>query len=452
MAVHAAGRPVGLWQSPSRDYSDGSMWMNRDYNLAGDGSMMSVGSSQTGSRTLVSPPLGSALGFSHSGSQPYGGSMMVSSQGNGFSFPSLFEPTWMNQSTNVQSQSELEKSLLEGKAGQAWLTPDVVERRARDSGLRHPEVLEFINSCEFISLGSFCGPTRALQSLGLKRFSYPFDWVRTDVPSTIRCLQTDFDDFLTYSIVMDGPSQGTKLYGGTKWGGSFWHHDPNDPKVAANFERRICRLQGRSEVAETVSRVFCVALNSLSDLASIPTLKDLLDEMLPDASVYLVVLIDNQRCRATARIYGCDDIMFFSIGDDMFNENQDNWSEQAQAEAYAQGISMAVRAWAGVEDFNKFPAKRSIAELHNACMNFEGGNPSERLYWPVRMPNQVPPLVGSARGRGKEYTNKLLDWFLELFEPLVSPCGTGEDEDDWDDAMKSSPQRRVSVPRQVVVR
>ena len=46
--------------------------------------------------------------------------------------------------------------------------------------------------CEFISLGCFCAVSHAFQLLGLKKNSYPFDWVRSPMEGIMHCLDSQF--------------------------------------------------------------------------------------------------------------------------------------------------------------------------------------------------------------------------------------------------------------------
>ena len=94
-------------------------------------------------------------------------------------------------------------------------------------GLTSPRVHAFIEGCEFVSLGCFCAPSYGMQLLGVKKNSYPFDWVRSTMEGIIHCVENEFEDFLTYSTfwVQDAYT----VFGGTRWGGSFWHHNLEAP-------------------------------------------------------------------------------------------------------------------------------------------------------------------------------------------------------------------------------
>jgi hypothetical protein len=300
------------------------------------------------------------------------------------------------------TQEEFERIYLEPAKGTkkatAWLDEDVVESRCVNMRLREERVVTFIEHCEFLSFGSFCGVARALQALGLKRLTYPFDWVRTSVPCTVACLQRDFVDFCTSSFSGSSPeanpAPGVQLRGGAMWGGSFWHHDPHNAKVQQDFARRIDRLKGKLEVAPDVRRVVCVSLNSLADLAAIPLLRQLVEKLLPMAEIFMLVFIDNQPAAGLIRV-ACDDrkTLFHLIHQDLFEDRGRTWSEQRHVEAYAVGIATALQFWSGNETGDKILDVESYTHLYACCFNFDGSNPAEKQYWPLRVPNEQPPEI-----------------------------------------------------------
>lgn len=72
----------------------------------------------------------------------------------------------------------------------------------------------FKNISYVCSLGTLCLSSMLIKNNGLKKCSYPFDWIFTDPDIIIKCLEDDFKDFLDKSHYMDkGPWQcGHKLY------------------------------------------------------------------------------------------------------------------------------------------------------------------------------------------------------------------------------------------------
>jgi len=332
------------------------------------------------------------------------------------------------------SQEEFERTYLEPAKGTKkatpWLDEDVVEARCIKMGLRGERVQRFIDSCEFVSLGSFCGVARSLQSLGLKRFTYPFDWVRTSVPSTVTCLDRNFADFCTSSFVGSGPeanpSPGVQLRGGAKWGGSFWHHDPHNAKVQQDFARRIERLQGFivSDVPPDVTRVFCVSLNALADLAAVPALRVQLRRMLPRATIYLLVLIDNQPVGGLIRV-ASDSMktLFHRTRQDLFHGRGENWTEQQHVEDYASGLAAVLNLWANNDNGENIPVVESYTALYASCSNFYGGNPAETQYWPLRIMNEQPPDISVPQPE-LEIAVKSQDIYLSHLRKLVSDAET----------------------------
>lgn len=312
-----------------------------------------------------------------------------------------------------------------------WLAADVVANRRVAMGLSEAGVQEFVNACEFVSLGCFCGVTRALQCLDLKQRSYPFDWVRSDVAGVIRCLQSDFKNFASSSFKEQHPAaKNGAFHGGATWGGSFWHHNPKDPATAIMFERRIERLMSRNrEIAADQSRVFLIACNSSADVLLVPELQVALQNMLPEAVIYLLVFIDNQRVQGPLRLAGRRNVIFYLTSEELFAnmgrlaDGTQVWSEQKHAELYAEGLAAAIRAWAdtraGGRDLAEVP---NLAVLHRQTDPFNGGDCSKELYWPLRA--SCHPRVDEQRmekakreqrdGHGKEVgVCGLLPWPLD---------------------------------------
>jgi len=290
-----------------------------------------------------------------------------------------------------------EQHLDSGTKVVPWLAADVVENRRMSMRVTEADVLKFTNSCEFVSLGCFCGVTRALQCLDLKQHSYPFDWVRSDVAGITRCVQSGFKNFASSSFTEKHfAGKDGAFHGGAEWGGSFWHHNPKDPKDAKNFERRIDRLMGRNgEVAADRSRVFLISCNSSADVLLIPQLQAALQDMLPATTIYLLVFVDNQRVQGPVRLAGQPNVIFYTTGEELFAnmgrlaDGTVNWSEQKHAEIYALGLAVAIRAWAGIQDRAQGLAEvPNVAVLHSQCTPFTGGDCSKELYWPMRAPCQ----------------------------------------------------------------
>ncbi|CAE8648343.1 unnamed protein product [Polarella glacialis] len=80
-------------------------------------------------------------------------------------------------------------ALLDVPKADPMLTEMMITVRRAANGLTTDQVISFINKCEFISLGCFCAPSYSLQLLGLKKNSFPFDWVRSSLDGIIHCLQ-----------------------------------------------------------------------------------------------------------------------------------------------------------------------------------------------------------------------------------------------------------------------
>jgi len=193
---------------------------------------------------------------------------------------------------------------LSDKMLEPWLEPEIVQSRRASMGLDMPRVSEFASKCEFISLGNFCGIAQALQAIDVKQRAYPFDWVRSPVDGIIHCFESNFEDFLTFSMVRDDEASKLQVFTGSRWGGAFWHHNPLDPKTKADCIRRIERMLALGDVPASKPRFFVRAVNSTSELRSTMKLKETLQRALPNTTIYLLVLIDFQIEAGPLRLEG----------------------------------------------------------------------------------------------------------------------------------------------------
>jgi len=281
----------------------------------------------------------------------------------------------------------------------------VVERRAR-LGLDEPALAMFLEGIEFISLGNFCGIARALQALGLKKRSYPFDWVRSPLDGIIHCLETDFEDFLTFTTVRTDEAYGLKIFQGSHWGGSFWHHDPLAPKVKADMVRRMERFLGFAEVPASKPRVFVRCVNTTRELGAVPQLLKQLTALFPKADVRLLVIVDFQvNCGFIIQLeeegFTADRLLFYTVSEQVFLQLP--WCMQQVAEAYAEGVAHAARFWSSNDlqspRMLQAPAPpriaADVAELRASINEFDGGNPATESFWPRRLQGQQITLRGN---------------------------------------------------------
>jgi len=271
-----------------------------------------------------------------------------------------------------------------------WLSAAAKQQRRANLGLTWPQPAEFIERCEFISLGCYCGPSRSLQALDVKKYSYPFDWIRSPATGIMHVLDTRFKDFLTYTVMQDQGAVG-KLYGKTHWGGSFWHHDPQQEKTKEEFTRRAERLLGLGEVPINKPRVFCWAVNSTRELDDALRLHDSLRNALQNkCQVYLCVLVDLQRQVGPIRIKGRPDVLFCRVSESLFADEGAHWSMEKECEAYAEAIAFAVRSWSGDERTAAYVGE--VPTLRDVCSkmdSFDGGSPALELFFPRRFHGQA---------------------------------------------------------------
>lgn len=105
-----------------------------------------------------------------------------------------------------------------------------------------------------VSVGAHCLAANFLRTMGLRRASYPFDWLFSNLGIVQQCLDTDFADFLDpthYEPVplaaRRAPNEGYthhRLYR-EHFGGPpvFNHHDMTKPEAQAHFARAVERFR-----------------------------------------------------------------------------------------------------------------------------------------------------------------------------------------------------------------
>lgn len=270
-------------------------------------------------------------------------------------------------------------------AADPFLSPQRQRRRRDAAGLSSHLSSHFVENCEFVSLGCFCAVAHALRSLGLGKHAYPFDWNRSPLAGVIHLLERGFADFLTHTFVRDEGHKGI-VFGGSSWGGSFWHHDISKQKVKDDFKRRIQRFYGLKEVPATQPRVFVRAVNSTEELSMILELFGILRRTLPDAKLKLLVLVDLQVSTGVVRVTDerYDDVLFARIHESLFAHSARHWTIEKHSNAYAEAIAACVLVWAGMHTAQV----RDVAcleELQRVCDPFDGGSTRDSLFSPCRV-------------------------------------------------------------------
>jgi len=292
------------------------------------------------------------------------------------------------------------------KGAEPWLSADMQLARRMRLGLCAPRAIEFIERTEFISIGCFCAISRSLQSLGIKKYSYPFDWTRTSLDSICHCLDTDFQDFLTYSSWRQEGDY--TVFGGTAWGGSFWHHDLEAPSTRMDFSRRIDRLCGRGEVPAKTPRMFIRSVNATKEIRQTPRLLDALRRALPEAQIKLLLIVDVQRIKGPLQLLGelGEHIFVYRIHESLYKNPQAGMPLQECSEAYAEAIAYGIGHWSGsfVEQPQFVPPETAedLSDLSSKVEHWDGGNAAEQLFCPRRFRGQQLVLPGN-----KEYPGLL---------------------------------------------
>ena len=102
---------------------------------------------------------------------------------------------------------------------------------------------------EFVSLGPTCVSSWYLKELGLKRASYPFDWVFVNLGQVLQIIRSDFHILLDKSKycdwggINDPEKAGHAVYGDKM----FNHRNPRLPDDYKYLERCVARFKNLSQ-------------------------------------------------------------------------------------------------------------------------------------------------------------------------------------------------------------
>jgi len=248
-----------------------------------------------------------------------------------------------------------------------------------------------VDSVEFISLGCFCAVSNALQLLGLKKNSYPFDWVRSSTEGIIHTLDMQFEDFLTYSTY--NIKNQYVVFGGTRWGGSFWHHNLEVPLTKSDMERRISRFYGRGNVPARKPRFFVRVANSSREINASRRMREALCEALPEAEdVFLLTIVDVQAASGPLIVSGTQGhgLLFYAISEVETMQAMSSGADSFRmcSETYAKAIAFALKYWAGEDNLEQVFTFPSVKQLCAVCEQFDGGDPGTDLFTPRKFMGQ----------------------------------------------------------------
>lgn len=268
------------------------------------------------------------------------------------------------------------------RSSEDWLEPEAQRARRSTLGLGDEgRTSNFVASCEYISLGCHPVVATSLQALGLRKHSFPFDDTRAGVEGLLSCLD-DFDCFLSYSYELDHQQHGVG-YANSAWGGSFWGQDVDSPAVREEYARRVERFQGRNtDVPFGRPRIFVRAVNCTRELVQTRKLHMALRKMLPDARIYLLVIVDFQQEPFALRLPGLpgESLLFCGVPN-LYDGS--GWSLERHCDVYAQAIALATRVWAGrAGAVAKVEEVSTLQDVTNRCSMFDGGSPGCEPFFP----------------------------------------------------------------------
>lgn len=274
--------------------------------------------------------------------------------------------------------------------------PERVAQRWISLGLNTENVKTFCSSCEFVSLGCLCAVSNGLQFLGLKRNSYPFDWVRSSLDGILNCFDSQFSDFLTYSTYTQNGQY--VVFGGTRWGGSFWHHNLETPVTKEDMSRRIRRFYGLENVASSTPRFFVRAVNSTREINMAQRFKRELSHVLVgDQRIFVLLIADMQETEQAMTIAGDEDLLVYSIPESVTVSNLNKGADAFRSctETYAHAMAFAIKFWSGEDVRHHVTSFQSASDISNAMVQFDGGDPSRDLFMPRKFYGQQMEVISN---------------------------------------------------------
>lgn len=118
-----------------------------------------------------------------------------------------------------------------------------VTRRIQEADRIKEQLSEFIryNSdvTTFVSLGENCSTAWYLKQVGLKRASYPFDWIFSSPDIVLDCINDNFKRYLDKSLIT--PKRKKKSAGHNYYHDNFFNHrNPLASDEDYNYHQRCC--------------------------------------------------------------------------------------------------------------------------------------------------------------------------------------------------------------------
>jgi len=208
----------------------------------------------------------------------------------------------------------------------------------------------------------------------------------------MHCLDVEFEDFLTYSTYQ--VAEQYVIFGGTRWGGSFWHHNLEMPVTRQDMTRRVSRFFGRESVSTSMPRFFVRVINSSRELNAAVRFKKTLSDALPgEQQMYMLFIIDLQTAEGARSIEGQDGqgLLFYAIPESETTSNINVGGADAFrlcSETYTRAIAFAIKHWAGDSTATNVRTFASARELSAACVQYDGGDAGRELYTPRKFYGQ----------------------------------------------------------------
>jgi hypothetical protein len=189
------------------------------------------------------------------------------------------------------------------------------------------------------------------------------------------------------------------IFGGTRWGGSFWHHNLEMKNIRQDMSRRVSRFYGRENVPAATPRFFVRAVNSTREVNAILRFRNALRSALPgEPDLYLLLIVDLQLEEKAMGVEGEDGLLVYGIAETETLHNLNSGADGFRkcSETYSRAIAFAAKHWSGTDAGAEVQTFKTLNHLAAACVQFDGGDTGRELFTPRKFYGQQMAAVTEA--------------------------------------------------------
>jgi len=241
---------------------------------------------------------------------------------------------------------------LDGLGGHRAFEPDEEDAASDAATAAFAQATLAVPRIPGISLGHHCGPTMALESLGMSGTGpMPFDHANTRLDGVVQCLRRDFDGFLDVAElerVQFGSGAGDQARHAFRGSShAFWYDDLGDEATLADYRRRIDRF--RNLDASATSILFVRVAATTAEVQGACDLLEALKAKVGRHACLLFVLDYQRRVQGPAIVKDCDSLLLYYL-----RRQGPATSAEEMVAAYAEPIKSAL-GWLSGAQFQAIP-------------------------------------------------------------------------------------------------